>query len=159
MSDPGGTSYLRPDKSGPAQPQPDRFGYHNSALSCGLLSSVVIGVFPASRHIAVLFGERRVLSARFKGETGVAGSAQTTRGKEDEFSASSTANSSPCLTSLKQHHRRNYDERATFNMNATQAGCYTLRTKRMSSALVCRGVCDLHYVMNTFTNLLNIAAQ
>lgn len=42
-----------------------------SALSHGLLSSVVISVFPASHLIAAPFRERSVPSAHFKGEAEV----------------------------------------------------------------------------------------
>lgn len=107
-----------------------------SALSHGLLSSVVISVFPASHLIAAPFRERSVPSAHFKG---VAEVTALFRLHVEKKRASRLRQSFLRLPSLKQHRRRNCDERPTYRMNPTRAGSSTLRTL----ALVCRGVCDL----------------
>lgn len=149
MSDPDGTSYFRARQvrtcTTPVWQVWVRREAQYSALSRGLLSSVVISVFPASRLIAVSFGERSVPSAHFKGVTEVKALFRLHVEK-----TTTSLLLQPALLSAasrKQHHHRNSDERTTFNMNATQAGSHTLRRERISSALVGRGVRGIYIML------------
>lgn len=149
MSDPDGTSYFRARQVRTCTTPAWQVWVHReaqySALSRGLLSSVVISVFPASRLIAVSFGECSVPSAHFKGVTEVKALFRLhVEKKTASFLLQLTLLS---VTSLKQHHHRNYDERTTFSMNATQAGSHTLRTESLSSALVGRGVRGIYIML------------
>lgn len=168
MSDPGGTSHLRPDMSGPAQPRSDRFEY-TEKLRILLFHMAFCPRLSSASSLFLVFwfyhlGKAGVPFARFKGKAEV--TARFWCRKDDGFSSCSSAKSFLSLTPLKQHHRRNYDERATFKMNATEAGRYTLRTKGISSAFVRRGVYVIYVMLWIYLKrkekkkkLLSIAAQ